>query len=212
MSSDQQRMGVIFVISSPSGAGKTTLARRLLDAHEDLVLSVSATTRTPREGEVDGVHYHFMDRPAFEADARAGRFYEHATVHGNFYGTPKGPVLKQLEQGLDVLLDIDWQGAQQLFQRRDGNIATVFILPPSMSELERRLRFRASDEDAVIDRRLKGAREEITHWAEYGYVLINRDIDESFSNLSAILTAERLKRNRQPWLPNFVQTLLRESA
>lgn len=212
MSNSSQRLGVVFVISSPSGAGKTTLSRRLLDDHQDLTLSVSATTRPPREGEVDGVHYHFMERDRFEADQRAGRFYEYAEVHGNLYGTPKGPVLEQLEAGMDVLLDIDWQGAQQLFQQRDGNIVTVFILPPSMAELERRLRFRASDEEDVIKRRLQGALVEISHWAEYNYVLVNENVDDTSAQLAAILQAERLKRTRQPWLPDFVQSLRRETA
>ena len=205
----QSRRGLLFVLSSPSGAGKTTLSNRLRQSHDDLTLSVSATTRPPRPGEIDGADYHFLDRPAFEKKVSDGFFYEWATVHGNLYGTPKEPVLEILEGGQDVLLDIDWQGAQQLLQHRDRDVVSVFILPPSLVELAGRLRKRASDPEDVIARRLNGAVEEITHWAEYDYVLVNDDVDETAAQLDAILRAERARRFRQPWLNGFVKDLMK---
>ncbi|MGF1464094.1 MAG: guanylate kinase [Maricaulaceae bacterium] len=207
MSQAQHRRGLLFVISSPSGAGKTTLSNRLRAQHPDLTLSVSATTRTKRPGEEHGVHYYFLSKEAFEQRRAQGWFYEYAQVHGNFYGTPKQAVLDILADGKDVLLDIDWQGAQQLLQHSDRDVVSVFILPPSMAELEQRLRQRAQDSDAVIARRLAGAAEEITHWLEYDYVLVNDDVDVCAGRLDAILRAERLRRFRQPWLTDFIGDL-----
>jgi guanylate kinase len=208
MSSDERRRrGLLFVISSPSGAGKTSLSKRLLANHPDIVLSVSATTRKPRPGEVDGVDYYFLEEEDFKQRARDGWFYEWAKVHGNRYGTPKEPVLATLEEGRDVLLDIDWQGAQQLLLERDSDVVSVFILPPSMKELEERLKKRAQDTDEVIKQRLGGAWREITHWAEYEYVLVNEDFDRTAADLESILRAERIMRVRQPWLADFVRKL-----
>lgn len=207
-----RRRGLLFVISSPSGAGKTTLSNRLRQAHEDLTLSVSATTRSPRSGEIDGQDYYFLDRDAFERRREQGWFYEWATVHGNLYGTPRQPVLDILDNGEDVLLDIDWQGAQQLVQQPDSDVVSVFILPPSMAELRRRLQGRAQDPDGVIKRRLYGAAEEITHWPEYDYVLVNDDVDATALSLDAILRAERLRRGRQPWLSDYVRALTKETV
>ncbi len=206
-SAPRRRRGLLFVISSPSGAGKTTLSNRIRQSHDDLTLSVSATTRAPRDGEIDGQDYHFMSETKFERLRDAGFFYEWAKVHGNLYGTPKEPVQAILAQGTDVLLDIDWQGAQQLLQERDQDVVSVFILPPSMKELRRRLESRAADSEAVIRRRLQGALEEITHWLEYDYVLVNDDVDETAYTLDAILRAERARRQRQPWLGAFVRGL-----
>ncbi len=213
MSNERQprhRRGLLLVISSPSGAGKSSLSRRLMELHPELTLSVSATTRLPREGEVEGEHYYFLDVEEFKARDEADWFYESARVHGNYYGTPKQPVLDILESGRDVLLDIDWQGAQQLLQERDQDVVSVFILPPSMIELERRLRNRAKDSDEVIQNRLDGAVKEMTHWLEYHYVLLNDDFDETISNLDAILRAERLSRPRQTWLTDFTKELLEQ--
>jgi guanylate kinase len=208
MSDDERRRrGLLFVISSPSGAGKTSLSKRLLENHPDIMLSVSMTTRPSRPGEVEGKDYFFVDEARFKALAREGHFYEWAKVHGHRYGTPKQPVLDTLEDGRDVLLDIDWQGAQQLLLERDSDVVSVFILPPSMPELEARLRKRAQDPEPVIQERLAGAWKEITHWAEYDYVLLNEDFDRTASDLESILRAERLQRVRQPWLADFVRKL-----
>ena len=206
-SDERRRRGLLFVISSPSGAGKTSLSRRLLAQHPDIMLSVSATTRAPRPSETDGVDYFFLDEDEFKRRAREGEFYEWAKVHGHRYGTPKEPVLETLDEGRDVLLDIDWQGAQQLLLERDSDVVSVFILPPSMTELEARLRKRAQDRDDVIQTRLAGAWKEITHWAEYHYVLVNEDFDQTAADLECILQAERLQRVRQPWLADFVRKL-----
>lgn len=208
MSNDERRRrGLLFVISSPSGAGKTSLSKRLLADHPDIMLSVSATTRPKRPGETEGVDYYFLEEDEFKRRAREDYFYEWAKVHGNRYGTPRGPVLDTLEHGHDVLLDIDWQGAQQLLLERDSDVVSVFILPPSMKELETRLRKRAQDEEPVIQQRLGGAWKEITHWAEYHYVLVNEDFDQTAADLEGILRAERLQRVRQPWLADFVRKL-----
>jgi guanylate kinase len=202
------RRGLLLVISSPSGAGKSSLSQRLLETHPELTLSVSATTRAPRAGEVDGREYHFLAREEFEKRRDAGWFYEWAVVHGNLYGTPKGPVRQIFEGGRDVLLDIDWQGAQQLIQQQDQDVVSVFILPPSMDELEARLRKRAQDSDAVIQQRLEGAVAEMTHWGEYDYVLLNEVFEETAAKLDTILRAERLRRDRQTWLTEFTRGLL----
>lgn len=207
VSDERRRRGLLFVLSSPSGAGKTSLSKRLLKNHPDIMLSVSATTRPPRPSEEDGVDYFFMAEDEFKRLAREDHFYEWAKVHGHRYGTPRAPVLQTLESGNDVLLDIDWQGAQQLLLERDSDVVSVFILPPSMKELEVRLRKRAQDTEEVIQERLAGAWKEITHWAEYHYVLVNEDFEQTAQDLESILRAERMQRVRQPWLADFVRKL-----
>ena len=209
MSADERRRrGLLFVISSPSGAGKTSLGKRLLANHPDIMLSVSATTRTPRPGEKDGVDYYFLEEEEFKRRAREGYFYEWAKVHGYRYGTPKEPVLHTLDEGRDVLLDIDWQGAQQLGQKAEKDLVRVFVLPPSRSELERRLKERAQDSAEVVARRMKEANNEISRYSDYDYVLINDDVDKALSQLHAILAAERVKRQRQTGLVEFVRHLI----
>ena len=205
-----QRRGLLVILSSPSGAGKSTLSRRLMDWDPTLSFSVSATTRPPRPGEQDGREYYFRSREEFEAMVVAGEMLEHAEVFGNFYGSPKAPVVAAMEAGRDTLFDIDWQGGQQIRQAMGKEVVSVFILPPSIAELERRLRGRAQDSEAVIAGRMAKAEAEISHWAEYDYVLVNRDLDEAEEALRTILTAERLRRERQPWLSDFVRGLNRE--
>jgi guanylate kinase len=208
MTMDQgQRRGLLVILSSPSGAGKTTLSRRLMDWDRSLRFSVSATTRAPRSGEQDGREYYFRSRSAFEAMVGAGEMLEHAEVFGNLYGSPKGPVQAAMEAGRDTLFDIDWQGGQQIKQAMRDDVVSIFILPPSMAELERRLRSRGQDSDDVIRGRMAKSEAEISHWAEYDYVLVNRDLDEVEASLRTILTAERLRRDRQPWLSGFVRGL-----
>lgn len=203
------RRGLLFVLSSPSGAGKSTLSKMLL-AHDDaMTLSVSATTRPPRPGEVDGVDYHFVSVAQYEQMVAAGDFLEYATVFNNRYGTPRAPVDAALAKGRDVLFDIDWQGAQQLHQAAERDVVRVFILPPSIAELEHRLRSRGTDADDVIAARMERARAEISHWDAYDYVLINDDINTCFANIRTILAAERLKRARQTGLTDFTRDLLR---
>jgi guanylate kinase len=202
------RRGIMLVVSSPSGAGKTTLTRSLLEQEENVSLSISVTTRPRRASEIDGVHYHFVSRRRFEAMRDSDELLEWAEVHGNLYGTPREPVEKSLASGRDVLFDIDWQGTQQLCERMRDDVVTVFVLPPSADELKSRLERRAQDTDETIARRLRSAAEEIPHWAEYDYVLVNRDLDKSFSRLRAILTAERLKRVHRSDLDTFVVKLL----
>ncbi len=202
------RRGLLFVLSSPSGAGKSTLSRMLLDADPQIAMSVSYTTRPPRPGEIDGTHYHFTDTPNFKAMAAAGEFLEWAHVFGNRYGTPKAPVEAELAGGRDVLFDIDWQGAQQLYQEAGPDVVRVFILPPSIEALESRLKSRAQDSDAVIADRMARAKSEIGHWDGYDYVLINDDVDACFTQVRQILTAERLKRRRQKGLIGFVRDLV----
>ena len=205
------RRGVMLVLSSPSGAGKTTLTRRLLALEGPACrLSVSATTRPPRPGEVDGTHYVFLDRAAFEAKREAGAFLEWAEVFGNLYGTPKPEVEAALAEGCDVIFDIDWQGARQLAENAPDDTVRVFILPPSRRALEERLRTRAADPPEVVARRLAGAAEEMSHWSEYDYVIVNDDLAESLASLRAILVAERLKRARHPGLADFVGSMLSE--
>jgi guanylate kinase len=200
-----KRRGLMLVLSSPSGAGKTTIARRLLEAEPDLVLSVSVTTRPKRPGEADGVDYRFIERARFAAMIEDGELLEHAEVYGHGYGTPREPVDRTLAAGRDVLFDIDWQGAQQLREVAGEDMASVFILPPSTRELERRLRRRAQDPEEVVRRRLDQVAADVTHWAEYDYVLVNSDLDASIQGVRAILAAERLRRRRQPGLAEFVQ-------
>jgi guanylate kinase len=201
------RRGLLLVLSSPSGAGKTTLARELLKADAGIALSVSVTTRQPRPGEVEGHDYFFCEPAAFERMRQDDALLEWATVHGNLYGTPKAPVLDMLAAGKDVLLDIDWQGAQQMHQKLPGDIVRVFILPPSAAALEERLRKRAQDGAEVVARRLAAAAAEIGHWTEYDYVLVNSDVQVCLANLCSILAAERLRQARQQGLDDFVRKL-----
>ena len=201
------RRGVMLVLSSPSGAGKTTLSRKLLDADGDVSLSVSVTTRPPRRGEVDGRDYHFIDEARFQDMVRRGELLEWAKVFDYHYGTLKQPVDEILAQGRDVLFDIDWQGTQQLREKAAGDLVSIFVLPPSIPDLERRLHTRAQDADDVIHARMAKAADEMSHWAEYDYVVINKDIDDAFAEVQAILKAERLKRERQTGLSAFVRGL-----
>ena len=201
------RRGLMLVLSSPSGAGKTTLSRKLLAEERGLELSISMTTRAKRRGEVNGRHYHFIHAKQFEKLARAGDLLEHAEVFGNRYGTPRKPVEKALKQGRDVLFDIDWQGTQQLRESARDDLVSVFLLPPSIPELERRLHTRAQDSDQVIRARMAKAAGEMSHWAEYDYVVVNRDLERAFNDVRAILAAERLKRERQTGLSTFVRGL-----
>ena len=205
------RRGLLLILSSPSGAGKSTLARLLMDWDPSIRFSVSATTRPPRPGELDGREYYFRAREDFESMVETGDMLEHAEVFGNFYGSPKAPVQAAMDAGRDTLFDIDWQGGQQIRNSSLGrDVVSIFVLPPSMAELERRLRSRAQDTDAVIAGRMAKSRDEISHWAEYDYVIVNRDIDSAFNALTTILNAERLKRDRQPGLSDFVRTLNKE--
>ncbi|MBB6123882.1 guanylate kinase [Sphingobium subterraneum] len=204
-----KRRGVLFVLSSPSGAGKSTIARKLLAADNGLQMSVSATTRPIRPGEVDGKDYHFVDLERFRAMVANHEFLEWAHVFGNRYGTPRAPVEAMLAAGRDVLFDIDWQGAQQLHQIAGGDVVRVFILPPSMDELERRLRGRGTDSEDVITGRMARAANEIAHWDGYDYVLVNDDADACFAKVQTILEAERLKRSRQTGIIGFIRKLER---
>ncbi len=201
------RRGLMFVLSSPSGAGKTTLSRMLLETDPGVIMSVSATTRRPRPGEQEGKDYYFVSTEDFGLMVNRGELLEHAKVFGNYYGTPKAPVEQALQVGQDVLFDIDWQGTQQLEENARADLVRVFILPPSTMELERRLRARAQDSDDVVASRMAKASEEMSHWAEYDYVIVNNDIDSSFAKLQAILTAERCKRERQTGLSDFAKQL-----
>jgi len=198
---------LMLVLSSPSGTGKTTLSRKLLEVDPAVQLSVSATTRPQRPAEVDGRDYHFVDRARFDDMVGKGEMLEWAEVFGHRYGTPRAPVEEALARGQDVLFDIDWQGTQQLRDKVSKDFVSVFLLPPSIPELERRLTTRAQDPEEVIRGRMAKAADEMSHWAEYDYVLLNRDVDETFAQLQAILTAERLKRERQPDLSDFVRSL-----
>ena len=202
-----KRRGLLFVLSSPSGAGKSTISRKLLAAEDGLTMSVSATTRPRRPGEVDGIDYHFVDLPTFRQMVADNQFLEWAHVFDNRYGTPRAPVEDMLNAGHDVLFDIDWQGAQQLHQIAGGDVVRVFILPPSMIELEARLRGRRTDSDDVIDRRMSRAHSEIAHWDGYDYGLVNDDADACFAKVQTILRAERLKRSRQTGLIGFIRKL-----
>ena len=201
------RRGLMLVLSSPSGAGKTTLSRMLLTVECGLELSISVTTRPRRRGEVNGRHYHFIDRKKFDQMVRDGELLEYAEVFGNGYGTPRKPVERALKRGHDVLFDIDWQGTQQLRERAEDDLVSVFVLPPSSGELSRRLHTRAQDDKKVIRARMSKASDEMSHWAEYDYVVVNRDLDRAFGEIRAILAAERLRRKRQPGLSAFVRGL-----
>src|SRR4029453_10216757 len=201
------RRGLMLVLSSPSGAGKTTLSRKLLEEDKDVNLSVSVTTRKMRPGEKDGRDYHFIDRRRFDAMVDKDELLEWAEVFDNYYGTPAKPVLESLAAGRDVLFDIDWQGTQQLREKARSDLVSVFVLPPTIPELERRLHARAQDDYETIHRRMAKAADEMSHWAEYDYLIVNRDIDQAFEEVKAILAAERLKRARQPGLYDFVRGL-----
>lgn len=198
----------MLVVSSPSGAGKTTLTRNLLEQEENVSLSISVTTRERRSSEIEGSHYYFISQRRFEAMRDSNELLEWAEVHGNFYGTPRETVEQALAAGRDVLFDIDWQGTQQLYAKMRDDVVSVFVLPPSASELKTRLERRAEDSGPTIARRLRNAAQEIPHWNEYDYVLVNRDLNRSFERLRAILTAERLKRVQKPGIEKFVNELL----
>lgn len=197
----------MLVLSSPSGAGKTTLSRRVLAANPDFVMSVSATTRAPRQGELHGKDYFFVSPEEFEAMVQRGAFFEHATVFAHRYGSPQRPVMEALDAGKSVLFDIDWQGTQAISQRARDDLVTVFILPPSMDDLAKRLRSRAQDSAEVVAARMEKAEAEISHWSEYDYVLVNEDIEACARQLQLIIEAERLRRERQVWLLDFVRNL-----
>lgn len=201
------RRGMMLVLSSPSGAGKTTLSRRLLDEDKGVALSISVTTRKMRPGEVDGRDYTFIDRRRFDALVEKNEVLEWAEVFDNYYGTLRKPVMDALAKGRDVLFDIDWQGTQQLREKARNDLVSIFILPPSIPELEKRLHKRAQDDYETIHRRMAKAADEMSHWAEYDYVVINHDLNRAFEEVRAILAAERLKRERQPGLSDFVRGL-----
>ncbi len=203
-----KRRGLMFVLSSPSGAGKTTISRMLLEADRQIRLSVSVTTRAPRPNEVDRVHYHFVDDAEFDRVVADDDFYEWAHVFGHRYGTPKGHIRAGLKEGRDFLFDIDWQGTQQLYQKDQQDVVRVFILPPSLPELRRRLENRKSDSEQVIEARMDRARAEISHWDAYDYVVINDDVEACFAKVADILHAERMKRQRQTGLIPFVRELM----
>ena len=204
------RRGVLLILSSPSGAGKSTLARMLMNWDASLKFSISATTRAPRAGEVEGREYYFVSKDRFETYVRTGEMLEHAEVFGNLYGSPKSPVVQAMENGRDVLFDIDWQGGQQIKQAMRDDVVSIFILPPSIADLEARLRGRGQDSESVIADRMAKSRSEISHWAEYDYVLINQDLETAFEELKSIIVAERLKRDRQTGLTGFVRGLNQE--
>lgn len=201
------RRGLMFALSSPSGAGKSTLARKLIEDDANMALSVSATTRPRRGNEIDGREYKFMEREEFEIMADRGEFLEHAMVFGNHYGTPRAPVEALLIQGRDVLFDVDWQGARALRAAAPEDVVGIFILPPSMAELERRLHTRAEDSEDVINKRMARSFDEISHWEEYDYVLVNALLEQTLAQIKQILAAERLKRHRQMWLQLHVERL-----
>lgn len=201
------RRGLLYIVSSPSGAGKTTLARRVLAADTNIEMSVSVTTRTPRPGEQNGIDYHFVDRPTFEAMRERDELLEWARVFDNYYGTPRAPVEAAIRGGKDVLFDIDWQGAQQLSEKMPGDVVRIFVLPPSGHVLEDRLKTRAQDPPEIVAKRMAAASSEISHWPEYDYVLVNAQVETSVASALAILTAERLKRGRLLGLSDFVRTL-----
>lgn len=202
-----KRRGLMLVLSSPSGAGKTTISRKLLESDPNLSLSVSATTRPPRPGEVEGEDYFFVTQKRFEKMVAEGGFLEHATVFDNRYGTPRAPVEATLAEGRDVLFDIDWQGTQQLSDKVPSDLVRIFVLPPSTQELEKRLYARAQDSEEVVRGRMAKAADEMSHWAEYDYIIINEDVERSLMEVSTILKAERLRRDRQVGLRDFVEKL-----
>jgi guanylate kinase len=202
------RRGLMLVLSSPSGAGKTTLARRLLDEEPGIEMSISHTTRKKRQGEKDGRDYHFVDKESFTRMRDRGAFLEWAVVFDNYYGTTREPVERALADGRDVLFDVDWQGAASLRSKAEPDVVSVFILPPSAADLEQRLNVRAEDPPDIVQRRMRGASNEIQHWVDYDYVVVNHDVDESVAAVRSILAAERLRRTRLTGLKDFVQSLL----
>ncbi|MBP2560712.1 guanylate kinase [Neorhizobium galegae] len=204
------RRGLMLVLSSPSGAGKSTIARNLLDADRSLEISISVTTRAKRPSEIADKHYHFITVPQFEKMRDAGDLLEWAEVHGNFYGTPREPVEQAMSEGRDMLFDIDWQGARQLQEKMAADVVSIFVLPPTMTELQSRLHRRAEDSEEVIRTRLLNSRAEIEHWREYDYVIVNDDLDEAFGHVSCIVNAERIRRDRRHGLFDFVSELLTE--
>ncbi|HEX2147820.1 MAG TPA: guanylate kinase [Pseudorhizobium sp.] len=204
------RRGLMLVLSSPSGAGKSTIARNLMEDDHTLEISVSVTTRTKRASEIAGKHYHFISVQQFERMRDAGDLLEWAEVHGNYYGTPREPVEQAMAQGRDMLFDIDWQGALQLQEKMTADVVSIFVLPPSMTELQSRLHRRAEDTEEVIRTRLLNSRAEIEHWREYDYVIVNDDLDEAYGYVSCIVKAERIRRDRRHGLFDFVQNLLTE--
>ena len=202
-----KRRGLMFVLSSPSGAGKTTLSRRLLETEEGVAMSVSVTTRAPRPGEVDGKDYHFIDVPTYDAMVANNELLEHATVFDNKYGTPRKQVIEAIESGRDVLFDIDWQGTRQLAQTCREEMVSIFLLPPTLGELERRLSARAQDSEDVVQKRMARAVDDISHWQEYDYVVVNEDLDKAMAHIQRILHSERFKRWRQLDIAGFVDHL-----
>ena len=204
----ENRRGLMIVLSSPSGAGKTTLTRKLLANDAHMTMSVSATTRPPRPGEKEGVDYYFLSKPQFSKMVSEQEFLEHAKVFDNYYGTPRAPVEAALSDGQDVIFDIDWQGAQQLAEAAADDLVKIFILPPNMLELEKRLKTRAQDSDTVIAKRMSKSEAEISHWAEYDYVIVNEDVETALDELRSIISAERQRRRRQLWLSGFVKSLI----
>lgn len=204
---DIKRRGILLVLSSPSGAGKTTITRALVTREPQLALSVSATTRPRRAGEVDGEDYHFVDPPRFATMVANGELLEHATVFGHSYGTPRAPLMAAIESGRDIITDIDWQGTQQLQAKIGADLVSVFILPPTMAALEARLKSRAQDSDEVVRARMAKSSEELSHWDAYDYVVINDDFEDSVRRVQAILSAERVQRRRQVGLAEFVNRL-----
>ena len=212
MSNERARRGLMLVISSPSGVGKTSLSRRLLSDHPDLRLSISVTTRPPRPGEHEGREYFFVQPDDFMAKAKAGEFMEWAEVHGFRYGTPKAAVMATLAAGRDVLFDVDWQGARAIHAAAPDDTVRVFVLPPSIAEMARRIRTRAGDPEDMIRRRLETAKTEFTKWGDFDYVLLNDDFDRAYADLAHVYHAERLRRERNPWLTGFVATLEQEQA
>ena len=205
----EERRGLMIVLSSPSGAGKSTLTRRLLSENDKMTMSVSATTRRPRSGEKEGEDYFFVSKRKFSDMKEEHEFLEYAKVFDHYYGTPRAPVEEALSKGRDVIFDIDWQGAQQLTQAASDDLVKVFILPPDMHELERRLQNRAQDSAAVIAKRMAKSEAEISHWAEYDYVIVNDDLDTAMAELQTILKAERMKRRRQLWLSTYIRKLIK---
>ncbi len=199
-----KRRGFLLVLSSPSGAGKTTIARRLVERDPRLTLSVSVTTRPPRRGEIDGLDYNFIDRGHYDNMVAEGELLEHATVFGNCYGTPRRPIEEALADGRDIVADLDWQGTQQLAERVRQDLVSVFVLPPSLAALKARLRARAQDSAAVVAARMAKSAEEMSHWSEYDYIIVNNDIEDSVAQVQAIVAAERLRRERRVGLAEFV--------
>ncbi len=204
------RRGLMLVISSPSGAGKSTIARNLLDKDKNIKLSVSVTTRPRRQSEIEGIHYHFISKREFELMRDGEALLEWAEVHGNFYGTPREPVEAAMAEGMDMLFDIDWQGAEQLQDKMKSDVVSIFILPPTMTELQSRLHRRAEDTEAVIQTRLVNSRSEIEHWRDYDYVILNDDLQAAFDAVEAIVKAERVRRDRRHGMFDFVRELLEE--